>query len=314
MELRHLRYFVAVAEAGHMTRAAAALGIQQPPLSQQIRALEAQLGLVLFHRHPKGVTLTDGGRVFLDEARRLLDDMAAMQRRMERVARGQQGVLSVAFTSSAAAHAFTPAALRACRSQYPDIELVLSEHNAAEVTEGLVAGRLHCGLLRVPVSRPEGIVMETLLQEPVVVALPIDHVLAQRCTRGGKPAPVALSDLEGERLILVRRPGAPGLYANLLALCEAAGFTPLIVAEVERMLTNLNLVAAGAGVSVVPASMVGLHAHAVAYRPFEPGVLLQAPLTLAYREADCAGPTASFVALLHKLARSTRFRTAAARD
>ncbi len=108
MELRHLRYFVAVAEAGHVTRAAARLGIQQPPLSQQIRALEARLGLPLFHRHPKGVALTDGGRLFLAEARRLLDDVAAVEARMARVARGQQGSLCVGFTSSAAAHAFTP--------------------------------------------------------------------------------------------------------------------------------------------------------------------------------------------------------------
>lgn len=313
MELRHLRYFVAVADAGHMTRAAAALGIQQPPLSQQIRALETQLGMALFHRHPKGVTLTDGGRVFLEEARRLLGDMAAMQQRMERVARGEQGVLSVAFTSSAAAHAFTPAALRACRSRYPDVELQLSEHNAAEITEAVAAARLHCGLLRVPVSRPEGVALETLLHEPVVVALPNDHALARRTTRGGKPAALSLRDLQGERLILVRRPGAPGLYANLLALCEEAGFTPPIVAEVERMMTNLNLVAAGAGVSVVPASMVGVHAQTVAYHPFEESVRLQAPLTLVYREADCTGPTATFVSLLRKLARSARFRAAAPR-
>lgn len=313
MDLRHLRYFVAVAEAGHMTRAAATLGIQQPPLSQQIRALEARLGMALFHRHAKGVTLTDGGRVFLDEARRLLADMAAMQHRMERLARGQQGVLSVAFTSSAAAHAFTPAALRESRSRYPDIELQLSEHNAAEITEAVAAARLHCGLLRVPVSRPDGVALETLLREPVVVALPNDHALARRTTRGGKPAPVSLRDLEGERLILVRRPGAPGLYANLLALCEEAGFVPLIAAEVERMMTNLNLVAAGAGVSVVPASMMGAHPQAVAYHPFEESVRLQAPLTLAYRAADCTGPAATFVSLLRKIARSPRFRATAQR-
>src|SRR5882762_4896335 len=103
MELRHLRYFQAVADAGHMTRAAAELGIQQPPLSQQIRALETELGLALFQRHAKGVTLTDAGRLFLADVRRILNDVTALQQRMAGVASGQQGVLAVGFTSSAAA-------------------------------------------------------------------------------------------------------------------------------------------------------------------------------------------------------------------
>jgi DNA-binding transcriptional LysR family regulator len=300
MELRHLRYFVAVADAGHMTRAAAQLGIQQPPLSLQIKALETQLGMPLFLRHPKGVHLTDGGRAFLPEARRLLADMAALEARMSRFARGEQGRLAVAFTSSAAAHAFTPQALRACRARHPDITLELSEANAAEITDGVAQARLHCGLLRVPVSHPDGVALEHLLDEPAVLALPLDHRLAT-----GRGA-VAITQLRDEGLVLVRRSGAPGLYANLLALCEAAGFQPRIVAEVERMTTNLNLVAAGAGISVVPASMQGLHSQAVAYRPL--AARLDAPLTLAYRSADCAGPTASFVALLRGLAKASRKR------
>jgi DNA-binding transcriptional LysR family regulator len=301
MELRHLRYFVAVAEAGHMTRAAERLGIQQPPLSLQIKALEKQLGMVLFHRHPRGVTLSDGGRLFLVEARRILQDMMAMQQRMERVAKGRQGLLAVGFTSSAAAHAFTPEALRACRKSYPDIELALSEDNAADLTEAVAAARLHCGLLRVPVSRPAGIVFETLLREPVVVALPVDHRLARPAT-GRKPRTLSVADLRDEGLILVRRPGAPGLYGNLLALCEEQGFRPRIAAEVPRMMTNLNLVAAGAGVSVVPASMQGAHAHAVVYCPLAESARLDAPLTLIYRGADCTGPTATFVALTRRIA------------
>lgn len=304
MELRHLRYFLAVAEAGHMTRAAATLGIQQPPLSQQIKALEQSLGVTLLQRHPKGVALTEAGRQFAAEARRIVDDVAAMQQRMSRIARGLQGLLAVAFTSSAAAHAFTPEALRACRSRYPDIALQLSEDNAATITEAIAAGRLHCGFLRVPVARPAGVQLETLLNEPAVLALPLDHRLAR--LRRGKPQPVALAELEGERLILVRRPGAPGLYANLLALCAARGVQPLIVAEVERMMTNLNLVAAGVGLSVVPASMTGAQPHAIVYCPFERGVTLDAPLTLAWRAADSNGPTATFVALVREIARARR--------
>jgi DNA-binding transcriptional LysR family regulator len=297
METRLLRYFVAVADAGHMTRAAAQLGIQQPPLSQQIRALEARLGMTLFHRHPKGVSLTDGGRLFLAEAKRILGEMAAMEERMQRVARGERGRLQIGFTSSAAAHAFTPEALRECRSRFPDIELMLGENNAAEITEAVAAGRLHAGFLRVPVSHPPGVVLHTLLHEPTVVAVPLDHALASRRVRS-----VRLQDLDGEGLILVRRPGAPGLYANLLVRCAQAGVQPRVVAEVPRMMTNLNLVAAGAGISVVPASMQGAHPHAIRYLPLSRAARLDAPLTLAYREADCTGALATFVALVLDIA------------
>jgi DNA-binding transcriptional LysR family regulator len=299
MDLRQLRYFLAVADAGQLTRAAARLGLQQPPLSQQIHALERQLGMPLFQRHAKGVTLTDGGRLLADEARRLLADVAAMEDRIGRVARGRRGVLQVAFTSSAAAHAFTPEALRACRSRHPEIDLLIGESNAAEITDAVAAGRLHCGLLRVPVARAAGLVLDTLLREPVVAALPLDHALARRRR-------IALRDLHAQELILVRRPGAPGLYANLLALCEQRQVEPKVVAEVERMMTALNLVAAGTGMSIVPASMQGVHAHAIAYRTAASDVRVDAPLTLVYRRDRCVGALQVFVALLHEIAAAPR--------
>ena len=301
MELRHLRYFVAVADLGHMTRAAARLGIQQPPLSQQIRALEAALDTKLFRRHPKGVALTDSGRLFLGDAKRILADVSALEARMARVAKGLVGTLSIGFTSSAAAHAFTPETLRACRGLYPEIELVLSEHNAAEITEAVSSRRLNCGFLRVPVARPPGVLFETLLTEPVVVAVAIDHRLARGAN--ARRAPLAPAELDGENLILVRRPGAPGLYANLLAICAAAGARPKVVAEVERMMTGLNLVAAGAGITVVPASMQSAHPHAIAYRPFRRDVRLDAPITLVFREGESDRPVSTFASLARSIAR-----------
>jgi len=306
MEFRHLRYFLAVADAGHMTRAAERLGIQQPPLSLQIKALEEELGVVLFQRHPKGVALTDAGRQFEQEARRLVDEMAAMQGRMARVARGELGVLNIGFTSSAAAHAFTPEALRACRRAWPGITLSIREDHAAGITEAVASGRLHCGLIRVPVSQPDHLSFEVLLREPVLVALPVDHALADPASgsvgRRG-PRALALTELRQEGFILVRQPGAPGLYANLLALCEAQGFRPRIAAEVERMVTSLNLVAAGVGIAVVPASMHGLHPQAVVYRPLADGTPLDAPLTLVYRSADASGPAAHFLKIVRDTAR-----------
>ncbi|MFZ5567164.1 MAG: LysR family transcriptional regulator [Pseudomonadota bacterium] len=296
MEFRHLRYFVMVAETGHMTRAAERLGIQQPPLSLQIRALEQQLGVRLLRRHPKGVDLTDEGQVFLMEARRLLADAEALQERMARVARGELGRLSVGFTSSAATHAFTPQTLRVCRRRYPELTLELSEANAAELTEALVAGRLHAAFVRAPVAQPPGVTMHTLLHEPMVLALPLDHALAADTT------PLPLQALHEQPLILVRRPGAPGLYANLLALCARRGVQPRVVAEVERMLSNLNLVAAGVGLSVVPESMRGTHAHAIRYRPLETARELEAPLTLLVRQGEVQGALATFVSLVRELA------------
>ncbi|MBH1962878.1 MAG: LysR family transcriptional regulator [Comamonadaceae bacterium] len=304
MELRHLRYFLAVAESGHITRAAERLGIQQPPLSLQIRALETELGTALFHRHAKGVDLTDAGRELRVEAERLMADFTAMTDRMQAFARGERGHLQVGFTSSAAAHAFTPEVLRTCRKEHPDILLSVSENNAAEITEAVAERRLHCGFLRVPVAQPAGLVFEVLLQEESLLAIPVDHRLAKE-----REAPVRLDELHGEQLVLVRRPGAPGLYANLLALCALRNVQVEIAAEVERMMTNVNLVAAGVGLSIVPASVKGSHQDAVVYRSFEPSVNLSAPLTLAYRAQDGDGPLGSFIALAKRLSRQHMART-----
>jgi len=299
MELRLLRYFVAVAETGHITRAAERLGLQQPPLSQQIRALEARLGVALFRRHPKGVALTDAGRALLADASRILQSVAAMEERMYRIAHGLGGVLAVGLASSVAAHAFTPRLLRSCRREFPNISLRLSEANAADLIEQVSEAKLHCALLRVPVARPHGVAFETLLSEPAVLALPIDHPLAK--TYSPRDA-VPLKALLGQPLILARRPGAPGLYGNLLALLDRHGVEVNVVAEVERMMSNLNLVASGAGITVVPASMKGAHPKSVVYRALPAHAALQAPITLAYRKDELQGATATFRALAKRIA------------
>lgn len=299
MDLRQLRYFLTVADEGHITRAAQRLGLQQPPLSQQIKALEQGLGVALFERHAKGVSLTEAGLALRDEARELLARADVLARRMAEVSAGRHGPLRLGFTSSAASHAFLPRVLRACRQQYPGIRLDLAEFNAAELTAAVTERRVHCGFLRVPVAAPPGLVFETLFDEPALLVLPNDHPAVPP---GGGPVP--LTALRDDGFILVRRPGAPGLYAELLVLCRQAGFEPRVVAEVPRMLTNLNLVAAGAGVSVVPASMRGVHAHAVAYCELAPvpgAPPLRAPMTLVSRQAEPVGPTATFLALVRAL-------------
>ncbi|MCZ2496583.1 LysR family transcriptional regulator [Xylophilus sp. Kf1] len=293
MELKQLRYFVAVAETGHMTRAAARLGMQQPPLSQQIRALETRLGIDLFVRHPKGVALTDAGVALLADSRRLLSDADAVERRLRDMAAGRAGSLSIGFTSSAAAHALTPRVLRECRRAWPGIALRIGEDHAAGLTAGIASGRFHCGFLRVPVARPAELVFETLLREPVLLALPTGHAALAR------QGPVDLRRLVQERFILVRQQGAPGLYAQLLSLCEQIGCQPAATQEVDRMMTALNLVAAGEGVTVVPASMRGAHPDAIEFRPLaDPG--LDAPLTLVWRAGDDSPALRAFVTLVRQ--------------
>lgn len=310
MELRHLRYFLAVAETGSVTRAAEQLGIQQPPLSQQLKALETELGVTLFERQPRGVALTPAGTALLDDAQDLFARIERMRTRMQRMARGDEGALAIGFTSSAAAHKLTPEVLRACRRQFPRVTLSLSERNAAEAIEQLADGKLSAAFVRAPVQYPEGVQFDLLLEEELVMALPLDHPLLRKRNAAGIAAhtPISLRELANDPFILVRRPGAPGMYGDLLRECEALGFTPRIGAEVERMLTNLNLVAAGAGVSVVPASMAGLNRHGVAYCRMVEADRLRAPLTLGYRSADQDPALAALVALTHRIAARHRKR------
>jgi DNA-binding transcriptional LysR family regulator len=286
MELRHLRYFVVVAEEGHFTRAAERLGMQQPPLSQQIRALEQELGFDLFRRHPKGADPTPAGAAFLTEARAILANVQQAAVRAGRVANGSAGTIALGFTSSAAAHPLIPTILRAYRQAWPDVSLDFRDGNAAEITEAIAAGKMHLGFLRLPVSGPPGVVFRPLMEEEMLLVLPTAHPLLQDWRGDGMPV-ISLASLKDERFILVRRHGAPGMYSNLIDACTRAGFTPQIAAEVDRMLTNISLVAAGIGISAVPASMHGFHADSVVYcRIRDGGPGLSAPLSLVTREDE----------------------------
>lgn len=311
MELRHLRYFLVVADEGHFTRAAERLGMQQPPLSQQIRALEDELGFALFRRHPKGATLTAGGEVFLKEAKAILDNLADGAARAARVARGTEGHISLGLTSSAAAHPLIPRTMRAYRIARPGVSVEFREGNAAELTDAVAAGKLDLAFLRQPVNQPAGLVFHQLVKEEMLLVLPRDHRLLGGQHDVAVPA-ISLKSLKDEQFILVRRRGAPGMYSNLIDACVRAGFTPTIAIEVDRMLTNISLVAAGVGVSAVPASMKGFHEESVAYcRILDGGPHLGAPVTLVCRQENTAPAVEQFLAESLRIAQLAPPRTRA---
>lgn len=303
MELRHLRYFVAVARAGSFTRAATQLGIQQPPLSQQVRDLEREVGHPLLERLPRGVALTPGGAVFLEEAEAILARVDGAVQRAGRAAQGTAGTLSVGFTSSAVVHRLAPAMLRGFQAAHPGVDLAVGEGNAASLSEGVAAGQLDVAVIRRPVAERSGLAYLAIAKEPLLLALPAGHPVAARARAAGRER-VKLRDLAGDAFILVRRPGAPGMYGDLIEACHALGFSPRITAEVGQMLTNVTLVAAGVGVTVVPASMRVVHADQVFYAVASDAPQLVAPLTLVTRRGSQNPTLARFVAFARSLARA----------
>jgi DNA-binding transcriptional LysR family regulator len=300
IELRHLRYFIAVAEEGHVTRAAERLGIQQPPLSQQIRALEGEIGAPLFDRLPRGMQLTQTGQVFLESARAIIAQLGQAVDSARQASRGEQGRLAVGFTSSAAFHPFVPAAIRAFREAAPQVALALEENGTIELSEALHGDRLDAAFIRAAIGLPPGIKAELLLDEEMLVALPAHHPLMAR--RGRKS--IALADLAEESFILYRRPTGPGLYDAIIAACHAAGFSPRIGQEAPRMLSTLSLVDAGLGVTIVPASLRRLDTRGIAYLRLTGAGTLSAPLHIAYRERGLSPTTRRLIDQVRQMARA----------
>lgn len=294
MELRHLRYFVAVAEEGHVTRAAERLGIQQPPLSQQIQALERELETQLFRRKPRGVELTPAGLALFDEARAILARANEAVAAVKRTARGEAGHIGIGFTSSASFHPFLPRAIRTFREAHPLVALALEESGTTELVNALRARSLDVAFVRSPVGESDDLFIRPLLEEVMVAALPSGHPLS------ANRDPLPLAALAGETFILYRRPVGPGLHDAIIAACDRAGFSPTIGQEAPRMLSTLSLVAAGLGVTLVPASMSRLEAEGVAYRPLDPSAPLTAPLNLAYRRDEISAAVRRFVGLVQR--------------
>jgi len=296
IEFRRLRAFVAVAEEGNVTRAAERLGMQQPPLTRLLHALEQDFGVQLLHRMPRGVRPTEAGKALLDEARAVLARAEGIADAVHRAARGEQGRLGIGFTSSAALHPFVPSALREFRTAVPGVAIALEEAGTGELVEALLQQRLDSAFVRSPVASTAGLLVDPVLEEPMLAALPAGHRLATEAD-----VPLPLATLAAEQFVLYRRPAGPGLYDAILAACHAAGFSPTVSQEAPRLPATLSLVAAGLGVSIVPASMRRLGGEDIVYRTLTDCPGLSAPLHLAMRHAPLSPVLSRFREVVRQL-------------
>jgi len=259
MELRHLRYFIAVAEELHFSKAAERLHIAQPPLSQQIQQLEAELGVKLFHRKTKRqVQLTEAGQVFLQEAYQLLVQLETAVAMTQRTGRGETGLLRIGFTSLVI-YDLLPLILSQFREQFMEVELVLLELTTSQQEQALRDSLIHVGFAHPPLEN-DTLCYQCIHQETLVVALSSTHSLAQQ-------EYICVRSLLSEPLIMFPRYLAPGLYDRIMSLFPQVNLKPNITQEAIQMQTIIGLVSAGMGVAIIPSSLQNLQRSGVAYRP-----------------------------------------------
>ncbi|MGO7031739.1 LysR family transcriptional regulator [Rhizobium ruizarguesonis] len=290
MELRHLRYFLAVAEEGNFTRAAGKLGIGQPPLSQQIRDLEREVGAALFHRVPHGAELTAAGTAFLGEAKASLAAAEKAKLAAQSANRGETGRLSLGFTASSAFNPVVSTTIRRFRARWPEVQLSLTEMNTLALIQKLERGELDATFMRPGLDDPAGIRLRRLPDEPMVIALPASHPLARR-------SKLPLAALAEEPFILFPRLVGLSLYDDVVLACRRAGFELTVAQEAPQISSVVNLVAADLGVSIVPASISQIKLEGVAYRPIE-GPPAVARLALAILKTHRSPVTENLISLL----------------
>jgi DNA-binding transcriptional LysR family regulator len=263
MDLRHFRYFIAVAEELNFSRAARRLNLSQPPLSIQIKALEHEVGAPLFLRQRRGVELTQAGEVLLEQARSALAEFDRAMGLARRAAQGEAGRLRIGYTASAPIHASFSEILRRFARQYPEMRLELLHASTSEQTEMLTERRLDLGFLRPsPVfPLPKVVTVRQLWADSLEVFVPKDHPLASN--RG----PVAVKSLAGEPFIFFAHASRRGLNGHVMHLCNRAGFTPRLAQEAEDGGAILGLIAAGFGIAVLPKCYAQIIVGDVTHRP-----------------------------------------------
>ena len=291
MELRHLRYYVAVASELNFTRAAEKLMVAQPALSIQIAQLEGELGVKLLVRDRRSVQMTSAGLAFLEEARKILAQAEQARVRAVRVASGEVGSLSIAYFA-APTMIFLPDIIRHYRARYPEVSLELLELTPDRQLEAFGQERLDLGFSRpIPPGHPH-LASQLLFEEKLLVALPETHPLAaQSC--------VLLTDLALEPFVLLSRSEASSLFDLVIAACMQAGFSPRIVHTPPLMSTVTLMVAAEQGVSLVPEGVQNLRRHHIRYLPLaEP--LARVPLVMSWRARADSPPCAAFRELVEE--------------
>jgi len=296
MELRHLRYFVTVAEELHFGRAAQRLHLSQPPLSMQIKALEQELGTLLLERTQRRVALTPAGEVFLKEAREILARVEQAAANAQRAARGEVGELIIGFVSIAD-YNLLPQTLSTFRTANPGIRLVLREATSDVQLQQLADERMDVGFIVPPVA-DERLAVLPLLREPLVAALPAQHPLAR-----GRGA-LALARLRDMPFILFPRHMAQGLYDDIVSFCRQAGFSPRVEQEAVQMQTIVSLVSSGLGVALIPASLRHLARTGVVYRSLrETGPSTE--IALAWRMRDTRPALQRFLEAVRSVVKPT---------
>jgi DNA-binding transcriptional LysR family regulator len=298
MELRQLQYFLAVAEELNFGRAAARLGIAQPPLSRQIRQLEQELGVELFSRTKRRVDLTEAGRVFLEEARQILSRVEQGVRVAQRASHGEIGRLVVGFEGSST-YDVIPVALKVYRERFPEVDLVVYAMTTEEQIQALLENRIDIGFVVSPLN-DKRLTIEIILREALILAIPESHPLVAR-------EEVRVRELSSESFIMFQRHRGCGLYDQVIALCQRAGFSPRVIQEADEMQVMLGFVAAGLGITLLSASVQQFQRPGVIYRTLQPSTPKVA-LALAWRRDD---PSAVLQAFIEVVRESTRARLTA---
>lgn len=279
MELRHFRYFVAVAEELSFTKAARRLHISQPPLSQHIQDIERELGALLLKRNRGQVSLTEAGRLFLDEARAVLQQATHAIDVAKRAGRGEVGVLRVGFTATAPFTTVFSQAVLAYRRQLPHVHLSLKFSTTEPIIEALRMSELDVGLIRpaASASLPGDITAIPVLKDRLMVAMHTDHPLAR------SQDPIALSALADESFVLRPSGYGSGFYEQVYEICGEAGFVPHLAQDAHEAATILGLVAAGLGISILPASLRGIALAGVEWRELVANVNATSTVYLVYK-------------------------------
>ena len=297
MEFRSLRYFVVTAEEGHITRAAERLDMQQPPLSRAIKALERELGVQLFRRKARGVELTDAGNTLLQASRDILPRVQRAVEATQRTAQGEQGQVRIGAAPTAPFHAFVPRVIRAFREAFPRVTLTLEESLSNDLFQRLRDDQIDIAFYRSAPADGAGLKLDPLLTEPMVMAVPTSNPLVKSARR----SKLSLRAFAEETFIVYGRRLGPGLYDATIAACHEAGFSPRLGQEAPRIVSTLNLVAAGLGVAMVPASLQHMRVDGVRYCPLSGPVQPKALLAVASRRNDPSASVRQFLKLVARM-------------